>query len=319
MDRPWRELRIISRHVEAEDIVVLVLASPDGGELPPFGAGSHLDVEVAPGLIRQYSLCNSPDHRDRYEIAVLRDPASRGGSVAVHERFRELDTIRVGEPRNHFPLQPVRGEALLVAGGIGVTPLLCMAERLSRIAAPFTLHYCTRSEKRTAFRGRIAASPFADRVAFHFDDGPAQQHLDADALFVGAAPGLDAYVCGPTGFIDWICAAADRAGFPSDRVHREYFATAPVKAAPGSERPFQIRLASSGDMIDVGADESAAAALARHGIEIPLSCEQGICGTCVTRVIEGEPDHRDMLMLDGNDEFTPCCSRALSPLLVLDL
>ncbi|WP_129794568.1 PDR/VanB family oxidoreductase [Sphingosinicella sp. CPCC 101087] len=318
MNRPWLELRIISRKVEAEDIVLLVLASPDGGELPPFSAGAHLDVEVAPGLVRQYSICNDPDHRDRYEIAILRDPTSRGGSIAVHERFRELDTIRVGEPRNHFPLQPVEGEALLVAGGIGITPLLCMAERLSRAGAPFTLHYCTRSEKRTAFRRRIAGSAFAKQVVFHFDDGPAMQRLDPDALFTRAASGTDAYVCGPPGFIDWICAAAGRAAFPSDRLHREYFA-APPAAAPAAERSFQIRLASTGEVIDVGAEESAAAALSRHGIEIPLSCEQGICGTCVTRVLEGEPDHRDMLMLDGNDEFTPCCSRALSPLLVLDL
>lgn len=319
MNRPWLELRVVSRQAETDDIVSLVLASPDGGELPPFSAGSHLDVEVAPGLVRQYSLCNNPRHRDHYEIAVLREPASRGGSAALHDGFRPLDPIRVSEPRNLFPLKPATGAAMLVAGGIGITPLLCMAERLSALGAPFVLHYCTRSETRTAFRQRIAASPFAGQVAFHFDDGPEAQRFDPMAMFAAAEADAHAYVCGPPGFIDWVLASAKEAGFPAERMHREYFQAAPAEPAPGGDRPFQLRLASSGRTIDVGADETAAAALARHGIEVPLSCEQGVCGTCITRVIEGEPDHRDMLMLDGNDEFTPCCSRALSALLVIDL
>jgi vanillate monooxygenase ferredoxin subunit len=318
MQRSWLELRILSRRVEAEDVIALVLASPNGDDLPPFSAGAHVDVEAAPGLIRQYSLCNNPHHRDHYEIAVLRDPASRGGSIAIHDRFREGDLIRVSEPRNHFALQPVDSEALLIAGGIGVTPLLCMAERLSSLGAQFVMHYCTRTLERTAFRNRIAETAFADRVLFHHDDGPQEQRLDPQALFAGAARNADAYVCGPPAFIDWVYAAAGKAGFPKDRIYREYFAAAANESECG-ETPFQLRIASTGDVIDVGANESAVAALARHGIEIPVSCEQGVCGTCVTRVIEGDPDHRDMLMIDTNDEFTPCCSRAFSALLVLDL
>ena len=303
--------------MEAEGIVALALGAPNGGDLPPFSAGSHIDVEVAPGMVRQYSLCNTPDSRDHYEIAALREPASRGGSIALHERFVEGDSIRVSEPRNHFILRPPSGECLLLAGGIGITPLLCMAERLSMIGAEFRLHYCTRNAARTAFRNRIAASRFADRTIFHFDDGEEAQRLDPDALFASAARASDVYVCGPPGFIAWIEAAAAAAGIPPEHVHREYFATAVATAGP--DKGFRLRLASSGLTIDVGADESAAAALARHGIEIPVSCEQGICGTCVTRVIEGEPDHRDMLMIDSNEEFTPCCSRALTPMLVIDL
>jgi vanillate O-demethylase ferredoxin subunit len=180
------------------------------------------------------------------------------------------------------------------------------------------LHYCTRSEARTAFRDRIAASAFADRVAFHFDDGPDAQTFDPRALFATAEADAHAYVCGPPGFIDWVLETAKDAGFPANRLHREYFAADPV-ATPGGDTPFALRLASSGETIQVGADETAAAALARHGIEVPLSCEQGVCGTCITRVIEGRPNHRDMLMIDGDGEFTPCCSRALTPLLVIDL
>ncbi|MCW3837626.1 PDR/VanB family oxidoreductase [Sphingomonas canadensis] len=318
MQRPWLELRIISRRIEAQDIVALTLAAPDGSALPAFSAGSHIDVEVSPGLIRQYSLCNDPAGSSHYEIAVLRDPASRGGSIAIQEGFGEGDTIRVSEPRNHFPLQPVRGKALLMAGGIGVTPLLCMAERLSATGADFALHYCARTPARTAFRDRIAASRFADRVRYHFDDGPDGQRLDPAALFANCGE-ADVYVCGPAGFIDWICSAATAAGIAQDRVHREYFSAVPAEPVPGGDLPFRLRIASSGETIEVAADESAAAALARHGIELPISCEQGICGTCITRVIEGEPDHRDMLMLDGNSEFTPCCSRALTPELVIDL
>lgn len=318
MQRSWLELKVLSRRIEAEDVVALVLASPDGGDLPPFSAGSHIDVEVAPDVVRQYSLCNHPRHRDHYEIAVLRDPSSRGGSIAVHERFREGDTIRVSEPRNHFPLQPVTGGALLIAGGIGVTPILCMAERLSTLGAPFAMHYCTRTASRTAFRERIAAAPFTARVHFHFDDGADAQRFDPKALFSGAKPETDAYVCGPAAFIDWVYAVASDAGFPTDRLYREYFASTAAEN-DGGDSAFEVRIASTGETIEVGASESVVAALSRHGIELPISCEQGVCGTCITRVIEGEPDHRDMLFLEGNGEFTPCCSRALTPLLVLDL
>lgn len=318
MQRSWLELRIVSRRIEAEDVVALVLASPTDSDLPPFSAGAHIDVEATPQFIRQYSLCNNPHHRGHYEIAVLRDPASRGGSIAIHDGFREGDLIRVSEPRNHFALQPVKSKALLIAGGIGVTPLLCMAERLDTLGAPFAMHYCTRTPERTAFRSRIGEAAFADRVVFHHDNGPEAQRFDPRALFAGAVPDADAYVCGPPAFIDWVQAAADEAGFPKERLYREYFAATATESENG-ETPFQLRIASTGETIQVGASESAAAALARHGIEIPVSCEQGVCGTCVTRVIEGEPDHRDMLMIDTNEEFTPCCSRALSPLLVLDL
>jgi vanillate O-demethylase ferredoxin subunit len=318
MQQSWLNLRVLSRRAEAEDIVGLVLARPDGGELPPFTAGAHIDVEAGPDLVRQYSLCNNPRERDRYEIAVLRDPGSRGGSVAIHERFREGDAIRVGQPRNHFELQTVKRDIMLIAGGIGVTPLLCMAEQLSALEAPFSMHYCTRTLTRTAFRERIVRAPFSNRIFFHFDDGPDTQRFDPKALFAGVTPGTEAYVCGPSAFIDWVYAAATEAGFPGENIYREYFAANAAGSISG-DPAFQLRIASTGEMIDVAAGESAAKALARHGIELPISCEQGVCGTCITRVLEGEPDHRDMLMIDGNHEFTPCCSRALSPVLVLDL
>jgi vanillate O-demethylase ferredoxin subunit len=313
------ELDIVSRVMVATDIVALVLAAPDGQDLPPFSAGSHVDVEIEPGLVRQYSLCNAPQDHDRYEIAVLRDPASRGGSIALHEKLVQGRRVRISEPRNHFPLVPSEAPALLLGGGIGVTPLLCMAERLAATGAPFALHYCTRAPDRTAFRDRILAAPYKDSVHFHFDAGDPSQHLDPAGLFTGADRASHVYVCGPAGFINWVYGAAEQAGFPAAQLHREYFSAAPAVPAAGGEKAFEIQIASTGKVYQVPADRSVAAVLEANGVPIAISCEQGVCGTCVTRVLEGEPDHRDMLALEGNTEFTPCCSRAFSPRLVLDL
>jgi vanillate O-demethylase ferredoxin subunit len=313
------ELKVIAREALATDIVGLVLADPDGQELPPFSAGSHIDVQIAPDLVRQYSLCNTPQDRDRYEIAVLKDPASRGGSVALHDTLVEGARVRVSEPRNHFPLQPSDAKALLLGGGIGVTPLLCMAERLALAGAPFALHYCTRSADRTAFRDRIAGASYRDSVHFHHDDGAPGQMFDPPALFAGADRGSHIYACGPAGFIDWVHAAAEIAGFPMAQFHREYFSAAPVVVPAGGEDSFEIQIASTGAVYPVPADKSVAQVLEENGIGVPISCEQGVCGTCITRLLAGEPDHRDMLALDGDAEFTPCCSRSFSPRLVLDL
>jgi len=319
MNHSWMELTVVERRTLATDIVGLVLADPQGDELPPFSAGSHIDVEIAPGLIRQYSLCNTPQDRDRYEIAVLKDPASRGGSIKLHESLVEGAPVRVSEPRNHFPLESSEARAILLGGGIGVTPLLCMAERLALSGAPFALHYCTRSPDRTAFRDRIADAAYRDSVHFHHDDGAPDQLFDPAALFATADRASHVYVCGPSGFIDWVHGAAEKAGFPMAQFHREYFNAAPVEAPVGGETAFEIQIASTGAVYQVPADKSVAQVLEDNGFGVPISCEQGVCGTCITRLLGGEPDHRDMLALDGDAEFTPCCSRSFSPRLVLDL
>ncbi|MDE1929585.1 MAG: ferredoxin reductase, partial [Burkholderiales bacterium] len=165
-------VRVAARTVEAEDICSFELVAVDGRALPAYAAGSHIDVQVA-GLTRQYSLCNDPREAQRYQIAVLRDPASRGGSAALHDRVRLGDTLAISAPRNHFALAPEAERHLLLAGGIGITPILCMAERLALQGADFEMHYCTRARARTAFAQRIAGAPYAARVAMHFDDGPA--------------------------------------------------------------------------------------------------------------------------------------------------
>lgn len=318
------QVRVIQKRTEAEGIASFELARVDGAALPPFSAGSHIDVHLPGGLTRQYSLCNTShslhDDPHRYRIAVLRDAASRGGSVAMHDSVHAGDVLTISTPRNHFALHPAQ-RTLLLAGGIGVTPLLCMADRLARTGADFALHYCTRSVERTAFASEIAASAMAPHVHFHFDAGAPEQKLDLAAVL--AAPGADKrlYVCGPAGFIDHVVTTAKAMGWAQDNIHLEYFG-APAQDTSG-DQGFEVRIASTGKVYPIAADVSVVEALRKEGIDILTSCEQGVCGTCLTRVLEGEVDHRDMYLTDeekaANEQFMPCCSRAHSKLLVLDL
>lgn len=313
------EVRVTRKRTEAERIASFELVRTDGEPLPPFSAGSHIDVEVESGLVRQYSLCNAPSERHRYLIGVLHEENGRGGSSAMHALV-EGDMLRISEPRNLFALDPQASHSLLFAGGIGVTPLLAMTEDLADRGAPFTLHYCARSEARLAFKDRIADPKIGPNVAIHLLDGPEEQQLRCDEILASALPGTHLYVCGPTGFMEHVLERAKAQGWDDSRLHREFFAAAPVDHA--NDGSFELVL-KSGRVISVAADQSAAQALEAAGVSVPLSCEQGVCGTCLTKVLDGEPDHRDMFLTDeehrANDCFTPCCSRAKSQRLVLDL
>ncbi len=314
-----RNVRVARKRREAVDVCSFELVDPDGEALPSFTAGSHIDVHGPLGHVRQYSLCNDPSERHRYLIAVLRDARSRGGSQAMHDAVQEGDILRISAPRNLFSLTDDAQEYRLLAGGIGVTPILCMAEELTRRSATFQVHYFARSRARAAFLDRIHDSPFATAVNLHFDDEKSTSQL-ADIV---SPPGSGAhlYVCGPEGFLEAVCNTAYGTGWRESNVHVERFA--PEQKPVDGDTPFRVRLASSGQEIEVPVDRSVVSALAEHGIEIPVSCEQGICGTCLTRVLDGEPDHRDSYLTPDehrlNDCFTPCCSRSRSPVLVLDL
>jgi len=314
-------VRVARKQMEAVDICSFELVAVEGGSLPVFSAGSHVDVHLPGGLTRQYSLCNDPTESHRYLIGVLRDPASRGGSRAMHEQVTQGQTLQISAPMNHFPLAHEARRHLLLAGGIGVTPILCMAERLANIGADFEMHYCTRSRERTAFQQRIVASRFSDQVHFHFDDGVVEQKLDIAALLTPPASGVHLYVCGPKGFMDAVLNTARAKGWPEAQLHYEFFAGTVEKS--GSDASFEVQLASSGKIVVVPSDKTVVQALADAGIDVPVSCEQGVCGTCLTRVLEGVPDHKDMYLTPGeqaaNDQFTPCCSRSRTPRLVLDL
>ncbi len=315
------QVRVARKAQEALDIVTLELVASDGRALPAFSAGSHVDVQLPGGITRQYSLCNDPKETHRYLIGVLRDPASRGGSLAVHDSLKEGDVLQISAPRNHFPLAHEAKKHLLLAGGIGVTPILCMAERLAITGAAFEMHYATRAPERTAFRARIAASSFADRVHFHHDNGDAAQKLDLKALLANPQAGTHLYICGPKGYMDAVLGTARAAGWPESQLHYEFFGAEVAKS--DSDAGFEIKLASSGRIIMVPKDQTVTQALAAAGVEVMVSCEQGVCGTCLTRVLEGVPDHKDSYLTPeeqaANDQFTPCCSRSKTPQLVLDL
>ncbi|MBB5413440.1 vanillate O-demethylase ferredoxin subunit [Paraburkholderia sp. HC6.4b] len=311
-------VRVAARRDEADGIAGFELVDIDGRDLPPFEAGAHIDVYVPGGPVRQYSLCNASRERHRYQIAVLRAADSRGGSQRMHDAVNEGDAIRIGVPRNHFPLARHDAKPLLLAGGIGVTPILCMAEQLAAMGAAFEMHYCARSKSRAAFVGRITASSWAGNVQYHFDD--AHGVLDLNALLTDAGADRHLYVCGPLGFMNAVLDTARSLGWSDDRLHYEYFAAAQPS---GDGASFDVRLARSDRVVSIAADCTVTQALAAAGVDVPVSCEQGICGTCVTRVLEGEPDHRDLFLSPEeqarNDQFLPCCSRAKSRVLVLDL
>lgn len=318
---PTISVRVACKQQEAVDICTFELVAEDGSPLPAFSAGSHVDVHLPGGLTRQYSLCNDPMESHRYLIGVLRDPASRGGSVAIHDLVAEGQLLQISAPANHFPLAHDARRHLLLAGGIGVTPILCMVERLANAGADFEMHYCTRSPERTAFQQRITTSSFAPKVHFHFDDGAAGQKLDIEALLSAPTSGLHLYVCGPKGFMDAVLNAAREKGWPEAQLHYEFFAG--TVTISDSDASFEVQIASSGKIVVVPSDKTVVQALAEAGVDVQMSCEQGVCGTCLTRVIEGIPDHKDMYLKPeeqaANDQFTPCCSRARSARLVLDL
>jgi vanillate O-demethylase ferredoxin subunit len=316
-----RQLRVAARRQETADIVTLDLADPAGRELPAFSAGAHIDVEAAPGLVRQYSLLNDPAERNRYRIGVLRERASRGGSEAMH-RLAVGDIIYAAGPRNNFELRSGAHHSWLLAGGIGVTPLLCMAQQLYRENRKFTLDYCVRSAAHAAYLGALREAAFAGCVQVHLDDGDAAQRLNIDARLAAMAPGTHIYICGPAGFMAWCTEAAARAGVPDAQVHVEYFKAA-EQTDTNAEVEFDIKLASSGATLHVPRHASILSVLRDHGIAVPASCESGVCGTCLTAVLAGVPDHRDVYLSKqeraAGDVILPCCSRALSSLLVLDI
>lgn len=313
------KLRICDRRAIAESVVLLELRDPDGGELPAFTAGAHLQLQLPGGLSRAYSLCNDPSERHRYQLAVHLDPASRGGSRAVHEQLAAGDLLAVRGPTNLFTLDETAPHSVLVAGGIGITPLLAMAHRLQHLGRSWELHYASRHPQRCAFREELASGPLAAGSRLYFDAGAAAGPLDLEALLAAPREGAHLYVCGPAGLIDKTLSVACAQGWDPPRLHSERFAAAPVQE--GAERAFRLVLVRSGLTLEVPADRSVASVVREAGVDLPLSCEQGVCGTCITDVVDGRPDHRDQCLDESMRErcFTPCCSRSLDAVLRIDL
>ena len=316
---------VIARRIDDRGAIMLLdLVAADGRDLPPFEAGAHVEVEIpaagaAKPMLRQYSLCGDPAERNRYRLGVLLDPQSRGGSAALHSQAAVGQPLRVAEPRNLFPLDSAAELSILVGGGIGVTPILAMAHALHGQGKAFVLHYCTRSPNRTAFLDELDSLPFRDRIILHHDDAPEGERFLPARDLAPVRPGTHLYVCGPTGFMDWVIAEARKSGFAEPQIHREYF-TADVDSSGGG---FEVVAAKSGMTIQVEEGTPIVVALAKAGIEVTTSCEKGICGSCVVDVLEGTPDHRDSFLTEDEraegDQILVCCSRSKGPRLVLDI
>lgn len=295
------------------------LVAKDANNLPSFTAGSHIDLYLDNGLIRQYSLANNSHETHRYIIAVLKDENSRGGSDYIHSHLKVGNRVKISEPRNLFPLHQHTQKAKLFAGGIGITPIYAMAQALKDQNIPFELHYFARSHTALAFSVQLQQQ-FKDHVFFHLDDVPASQ---ANLQHILSEPDEShhLYVCGPNGFIDYIIQAAQQNAWHAAQIHKEHFVAITQDTQLDDE--FTVEIKSTGQRIVVAADQSVVQALEQHSYYITVSCEQGICGTCLTHVLEGEPDHRDLFLSDEehamNHQFTPCCSRSKSTVLVLDL
>lgn len=314
------DVRIAHREAETADVAVFHLVADDGAALPAFAAGAHVELHLPNGLTRQYALCNGPHDSGRYVIAVLRAPASRGGSSWLHDEAQVGQRLRLVPPRNRFALAHEAAHHVLVAGGIGIAPIVAMADRLAVADASFELHYCARSPERAAFRRRILASTWAPRAFWHFLDGPQAAPTALDPVLDAHPAGTQLYVCGPEGFMAWVLGAARAAGWDEARLHSQYF-SATVGTAP-HDADFELMLAGSGRRVQVRRGLSVVQALAEAGVVVPTSCGQGVCGSCVTRVLSGEPEHRDAFLTPAEraaGDFTPCVSRARGARLVLDL
>ncbi len=319
-------VRVRSIVYQAQDIHSYELVDPGGGALPRFTPGSHVDLYFRDGRVRQYSLCGDPRDTLRYLIAVQREPAGRGGSQAIFDKVHVGRPLSISRPRNHFPVAAGASSHLLLAGGIGITPLLAMARHFASQGTPFALHYFVRTRERAAFVAELEQLADHGTVQLHVDDEPAARPVTPAALLCAAPPASHVYFCGPPGFMSAVAAASQ--AWPRERVHCEYFKApdTPAPAAVGGEPEaiavgFRVRLASSGREFDIPEDKSIVEVLREHGVDIPTSCESGLCATCKTRYLAGTPVHRDYV-LDEQErlEFLlPCCSRCASECLVLDL
>lgn len=311
-------LRVANKRLIAESVVLIDLKSGSNTKLPAFSAGSHLQFELPGGLKRAYSLCNAPNEGDIYQIAVQLEPASRGGSLAVHKEIHVGDVITASLPQNLFPLDETVCHSILIAGGIGITPLISMAKRLESISKSWELHYATRTVERCAFKSEIESGFMANHTQLYFDQGGGPK-LDFDELFQKKTNTSHVYVCGPSGFIDLVLTKAKDMGWTSDQLHYERFGSNPLESK--TDRAFKVVLARSGMTLEVPVDRSVMHVVLDAGIDLPVSCEQGICGTCITDVISGRPDHRDQCLDDSlrMTSFTPCCSRSLDDELIIDL
>lgn len=299
----------------AEGIKGFELLALDGGDLPPFTAGSHIDLKLRIGLQRSYSLVNAPSERYRYLLGIALDAKSRGASRYIHRHLTAGEPVLISRPRNLFPLAEEGGESIFIAGGIGITPFMSMRARMNELNRSWRLYYCARRPDAAAYRAELQADP---RVHCHFDSEQGGRLFDIAAIVASAPSNAHFYCCGPAPMLDAFMAAT--AAIPAAHKHVEYFAPRAEAAVDGG---FKVELARSGKTLSVAPGKTIIETLREAGIQVPHSCMQGVCGTCEVPVLSGIPDHRDSVLSDteraAGRSIMVCCSGAQSDTLVLDL
>ena len=303
----------------AGGIVKLRLVAPDGGSLPRWTAGSHIDIECGgPELSRQYSLCGDPADAAALEIAVLREDDGRGGSAWVHANVRPGERLKIRGPRNHFRMDESVTKVILIAGGIGITPVSAMARRAKSLGMDYELHYSGRSRKTMAFLDELAAL-HGERLHVYASDEGARN--DLQALLAQPQPGTQIYACGPVRMLAALEACC--AAWPGDALRTEHFVSTAGALDPAKEHAFEVELKDSGVTLSVAADQTLLAALRAANIDVQSDCEEGLCGSCEVRVLAGRVDHRDVVLTraerETNAKMMTCCSRASDSRLVLEL
>lgn len=315
-----REVVVAKKIIEAHNMASFELVSADGGELAPFSPGSHIDVSIPGGFTRQYSLVNPASERHRYLIGIWRDANSRGGSKALYDNVREGDKLQVSLPRNRFRVPSKTTNAVLLARGIGATAILSIADYLKTKQIPFEFHYVFAGMSPGSFRAMIDASPYAGDTRYYSELSADNLPFVPKDILAERSTETQLFICGADWWQDPIIQLAKEAcGFTAERIHSERF-TAKL-AAPEMDKEFKVTLKKSGRVLTIPGDQDTATFLNDNGVFVPTSCEQGMCGSCKTRVLEGEADHRDSSLSEADKAqgyFLPCISRGKTDL-VLDL
>lgn len=313
------EVRVQTLRHEAQDIVSVELVPYGVPTLPPFSAGSHIDVHLANGLARSYSLMNAQGDTQRYLLGIYRDPNSRGGSKYIHEELRVGKLLRISPPRNNFPLNENAERNVFIAGGIGITPFCSMLDRLNSLRKKWVLYYCIRTPEHAAFTERLKqlAADSGSEVLFNFDQEPGGRMLDIASVVASQPMDTHLYCCGPLGMLNAFKDACSSR--PGECVHLEYFSS---PTEPSLKGGFRVVLARSQKTIFVPEGNTILEVLLAEGIDVPYSCQQGICAACETTVLSGTPDHRDMILTPeqqaSNKVMMICCSGCKGEQIVLD-
>ena len=309
-------LRVTRNDRIADGIHLLEFRNSGGKPLPEFSAGAHIAVRAPNGLLRKYSLCNDPAERDRYLVAIKREINGRGGSCNLIDNAKAGDELMVAPPVNDFGLPPRAQDFLFIAGGIGITPIMAMIREVQRQGKRFRLFYCSRSPETTAFLDELSTPAFKDQVTIHYDQGDPSRSLDLKPVLAERKNREHLYCCGPRPLMEAVRNMTDH--WSSTAVHFEAFSDAETHKA--TDKAFKVRLARSGEVIDVPTTKTILEALRDHGLEVPSSCETGTCGTCRTKLLAGEADHRDLVLAEHERAGTImiCVSRARADEITID-